>query len=226
MVLAAAGEMSGAAGQALEQLCQIYWYPIYAHLRRRGHDAHAAQDLTQGFFTRLLEKGAFQSVSPKLGRFRSFLLACLGNFLANERRNSNTLKRGGSLQFVPLHWDDAEGWYTADQRSDVSADLTYDREWALRVLNQAMERLELEAAGSGKTALFTTLKPFLITPTPDGGYDRVAELLSMTPHSVSMAVMRFRRRFREVVRESVARTVTTPLELEDELRHLRAILSQ
>lgn len=226
MVLAAAGEMSGAAGQALEQLCQIYWYPIYAHLRRRGHDSHSAQDLTQSFFRRLLEKDAFRSVSPKLGRFRSFLLACLGNFLANEHRNSNTLKRGGSMQFVPLHWEDAEGWYTADQRSDVSADLTYDREWALRVLNQAMERLEREAAESGRPELFASLKPFLITPTPDGGYDPVAESLSLTPHAVSMAVLRLRRRFREVVRELVARTVTTPLELEDELRHLRTILSQ
>lgn len=225
MVLAAAGEMSG-AGQALEQLCQIYWYPIYAHLRRRGHDAHAAQDLTQGFFTRLLEKDAFRSVSPKLGRFRSFLLACLGNFLANERRTSNTLKRGGSMQFLPLDWEDAEGWYTADQRSNASADLTYDREWALRVLNQAMERLEREAAESGRSELFASLKPFLITPTPDGGYDPVAKLLSMTPQAVSMAVLRLRRRFREVVRELVARTVTTPLELEDELRHLRSILSQ
>ena len=226
VVLAAADERSSASDEALERLCLAYWYPLYAHVRRRGFDAHTSQDLTQSFFERLLEKQFLRSLHPDKGKFRSFLLACLGHFLANEWRNGHALKRGGATTLVPLDLAPAESRFAADSAVSQPSELAYDREWAISVLNQAMDRLEREAAESGKACLFAALKPFLIAPTPDGGYDSVAAVLGMTPHAVGMAVLRLRQRFRDVVREAVAQTVTTPLELEEELRHLRNILSQ
>jgi RNA polymerase sigma-70 factor (ECF subfamily) len=226
VVLAAADEKSYAADKALERLCQAYWYPLYACVRRRGYDRHTSQDLIQSFFERLLEMRFLRSVDPGKGKFRSFLLACLGNFLANDWRDGHTLKRGGAVTFVPLDLNPAEERLAANASSTLPPELAYDREWAMSVLDQAMGLLEREAAESGKSHQFTSLKPFLISPTPDGGYESVATILGMTPHAVGMAVLRLRQRFRDVVREAVAQTVTTPLELEEELRHLRNILSQ
>jgi DNA-directed RNA polymerase specialized sigma24 family protein len=226
VVLAAADEGAGASVEALERLCHAYWYPLYAHVRRRGFDAHASQDLTQSFFEQLLEKQFLRLLHPARGKFRSFLLACLGHFLANEWRNGHALKRGGTTTLVPLDLVLAENRFAADVAASLPSELAYDREWAMSVLDQAMGRLEREAAESGKAQLFTSLKPFLVAPTPDGGYESMAPGLGMTPHAVGMAVFRLRQRFRDVVREAVAQTVTTPLELEEELRHLRNILSQ
>ena len=223
VVLMAADTPSPEADVALESLCRAYWYPLYAHVRRRGYDSHTAQDLTQSFFERLLEKRYLRSLDRHRGKFRSFLLACLGNFLANEWRDGHALKRGGSVAFVPLDLDSTEDRFATDRAVSLPPELAYDREWALSVLDQAMLRLERE---SGKPELFNALRPFLVEPTPDGGYDPVASRLGMTPHAVGTAVMRLRQRFREVVHEAVAQTVTTPLELEEELRHLRNILGQ
>lgn len=225
-VLAAAEADPAVADQALERLCSAYWYPIYASVRRRGHDAHTAQDLTQAFFARLLHHHSLRSVRREKGKFRSYLLACLGHFLANAWRDGHTLKRGGLVAFVPLDFEQAEQRFEASATASVPGELAYDREWALDVLDQAMARLEFEATASGKLELFGALRPFLVEPTADGGYEAIARAHHMTSHAVSMAVSRLRGRLRAAVREIVASTVTTPFELEEELQHLRNILSR
>jgi RNA polymerase sigma-70 factor (ECF subfamily) len=226
VVLAARNEHSPRAAAALETLCRDYWFPLYAYVRRCGHDTHEAQDLTQVFFQQMLEKSFLRSVDRNKGKFRSWLLACLNHFLAKDWRDRHTLKRGGAITFIPLDLSAEQERFAVEVPADLPPEHLYDRQWALAVLDQAMGRVEQEMTEAGKTPLFQALRQFLIEPTHDGGYEPVAQCLGMTPAAVRMAALRLRQRFRELVRATVADTVTTPLELEEELRYLRRLLAQ
>lgn len=206
------------ADEALAKLCQAYWPPLYSFVRRRGYSTHDAQDLTQDFFARLLEKRLAATADPKRGRFRSFLLANLKNFLANEWDRAQAQKRGGGSLILSLDAEVAEAFYARELASPVTPEVLFDRHCALVSMERAMEKLEQENAG--RAAQFTQLRKFLTSPAPTGGYDAIATELQMPAGSVAVAVHRLRARFRQLLRAEVAQTVATPAEVDDELRHL------
>ncbi len=224
VVLEAGATQDARADAALEELCRTYWHPIYCFARRRGQGPEDAQDLTQEFFKRLIDRRDFSHVERDKGRFRSFLLACLNNLLAKEWRDRNALKRGGGQIFVPIDLAIAEAAYAADNPQNQTPEQLYDQRWALGVMERAMKRLRREFAESGKEGLFDELRGFLSAATEDGAYDLAADRLNMTRIAVATAVHRLRRSYRERVREEVAQTVTTPLELEEEMRYLLEVL--
>lgn len=206
----------------MEKLCAIYWYPLYAFVRRRGHSAHDAQDLTQGFFARLLEKKDLASVDRARGRFRSFLLAALEHFLINEWHRARTQKRGGATVLFSFDALDAESRLRHEPATD-SPEQIYDRRWAMTLLDQVMARLRTEMAGAGKLAHFEALK-FCLTGERTA-YAEVGARLAMSEGAVKVAVHRLRERYRALLRAEIAETVATPEEIEDELRALLAALS-
>jgi RNA polymerase sigma-70 factor (ECF subfamily) len=206
----------------LADLCERYWYPLYVFVRSRGHSPHDAQDLTQGFFARLLASGGFTSADPERGRFRSWLLGAMKHFLANQWHRDQAEKRGGKVAF--LEWDalDPESRYAAEPALADNPDAVFDREWALAGIGRAMEKLRLEAEASGKCELFQALKPSLSGEEPPRS--ETAARLGMTEAAVKVAVHRMRQRYRDLLRAEVAQTVAEPSDLEDEMRHLVAVL--
>jgi DNA-directed RNA polymerase specialized sigma24 family protein len=225
VVMAAGGRESEQADAALEQLCRGYWYPIYVFLRRSGWTAHDAQDLTQAFFTRILEKNYLSAVDRTKGKFRSFLLAMLRHFLANHRRDRQAQKRGGRAEFVCL--DDAALQEPASlvSTTEASAEQAFEQQWAVTLLEQVMARLQAEHEKAGKLELFNTLKIFLTASRGAGSYSDLAVKLDTTEAALKMAVSRMRRRYGELLREEISRTVSTPQEADEELRALFAALS-
>ena len=219
-MLAAAKKESGSADAALERLCRAYWHPLYAYVRRRGHYPEDAQDLTQEFFVSLLARRDLAQVHPRKGRFRTFLLACLDHFLANDWHKRRTLKRGGGQPLISLDLIEVEESLKTDLASDLIPERLFDRRWAATVLEQAVAELHRELVAQGKEAIFDELNIFLSEPAGLDGYDAVAARLGMTPGAVATSVHRLRQRYREVVRAILAHTVTTPLELEEEMRYL------
>jgi len=224
MVLAAAqqGEKEASGAMALGELCQCYWPPLYTYVRWQGFDADEAQDMTQEFFARLLAKNTLAEVDQSKGKFRSFLLASLKHFLSNERDKARTIKRGGHQIFVPLDAMSAETRCRIEPADNLSPDKAFERQWALTVLDQVLARLRMEFAAAGKETLFEALKPFL---TGDGKADtqaQVGEQCGMSEGAVKVSVHRLRRRYRELLREEIAQTVTSPQEVEEEIRHLFA----
>jgi RNA polymerase sigma factor (sigma-70 family) len=218
-VLAAGQGGTSGHASALDQLCRTYWYPIYVYVRREGHAAHDAQDLTQDFFARLLRLNSLEAVAPHKGRFRTFLLASLKHFLADARDAARSLKRGGSQPTVPLDALEAEQRYQLEPVTADTPDVLFDRRWALALLEQSLARLRLEYQTPDKTRQFEQLKEFLQNPSADGDYDRVAARLQLTPGAVAVAVHRLRQRYRDLVRTEIAHTVTNREELAEELRH-------
>ncbi len=225
VVLAAGRGASPGAFEALEQLCRTYWYPLYAFIRRRGHDAHEAQDLTQGFFARFLEKNYLGDVDRSKGRFRSFLLASLKHFLANEWDRRNALKRGGGRTVIALDDREAESRYRLEPKDEWSADKIYERRWALTLLDRVLARLQEEFVSAGKAEQFEHLKLFLSLGKNAAPYADVAAKLGMTEGAVKVAVHRMRHRYRELLRNEIARTVSSPAEVEEEIRCLFQVLS-
>jgi RNA polymerase sigma factor (sigma-70 family) len=221
-VVLAAGADTSSPGvhEALATLCETYWYPLYAFLRSRGYQPEAAQDLTQAFFTRLLEKHAIRHADPARGRFRSFLLASLKNFAANERDREIARKRGGGVPIVPLEIETAEGRFQMEPPSDETPERVFDRRWALTLLDRVMSRLQVETSRSGKPSQFDRLKTYLTGEQPQLSYAQTASELGMSEGAVKVAVHRLRKRFRDLVREEIAQTVSSPAEIEDELKHL------
>lgn len=224
VVLAASrGDAFGEA--ALETLCRAYWPPLYAYLRRDGHPVEEAKDLVQGFLVRLLARGDLRAVAPENGRFRAYLLAGLRHFLVSEVRRGAALKRGGGVSFVSLEGDDevlaGPEWWDASNPPEAA----FDRCWAETVLAQALQALRREYGQRGKADQFEALRETL-TGDPDGGYADLGRRLGLSEGAVAVAVHRLRSRLREVVRGLVAETVASPTELEDELRHLRALWSR
>ena len=222
VVLAARGDEPAARG-ALEYLCTNYWYPVYAFVRRQRYDAHDAQDLTQAFFARLLEKGWLDDVAPERGKFRSFLLAAMKHFLSNERDRAHAQKRGGGRSLISLDADSAEFRYATEPVDSMTPEKIFDRRWALMLLEQVLARLRAEMAKAGKTALFDELKPTLTgQPAP---HAQIADKLAMTEGAVKVAAHRLRQRYRELIREEVAQTVGDEKDVEEELRDLMSALS-
>ena len=223
MVVAAADGDSTTARPALEQLCATYWYPLYAFVRREGHGAHDAQDLTQEFFARLIAKNWLEAVDREKGKFRSFLLASMRHFLANEWNRLRTQKRGGDALVLSLDETDAEGRYLHEPAEVVDATQLFERRWALTLLDDVLARLQAEMEAAGKAAHFAAMKTALTGGTV--AFAEVAPLLGMSEGAVRVAVHRLRGRYRELLRAAVADTVASAAEIEAELQHLFAALS-
>lgn len=225
VVSAAQGETSPDAAAALEELCRAYWFPLYGYARRQGRSPHDAQDLTQSFFARLLEKDYLHAADRGKGRFRSFLLIAFKRFLANEWDKVQAQKRGGGIVLVPLDSDFAESKYAADSSSVQPADRDYERRWAMTLLEQTLAELRGEFAQLGRVAEFEHLKEYLTADRGSIPYPAIATALSMSESGARGAVHRLRRRFRELFRAAIAATVSHPGEVEDELRHVVRALS-
>jgi RNA polymerase sigma-70 factor (ECF subfamily) len=221
VVLAAGGDAPGAA-DALTALCRAYWRPLYAYVRRRGHGEQDAQDLTQEFFARFLEKNYVLQANQEKGRFRSFLLASMNHFLANEWDRVNTAKRGGGRTFIP--WDQVEDEPQAAVESDLPPDRLYERQWALAVIDRVFARLREECSVAGKAELFDTLRVHLSGEQAVSSYSESGARLQMTAGAVQVAVHRLRRRYGELLRAEIAQTVSRREEVDEELRHLFAAL--
>lgn len=201
-------------------LCETYWYPIYAYLRRYGCDTHEAEDLTQGFLARMLDKDDFRLADPVRGKFRSFLMVSLQHFTANERKHAKRLKRGGAATHVPIDVKDAERHYAQEPVDDLTPDKLFERSWALKMLDQAMNGLQDEWGKSGKTAQFDTLKVYLTPGKESTTYREMAESLDMTEGAVKVAVHRLKRAYRAQLRAVIAETVSTKDDIEEEIRDL------
>ncbi len=209
---------------ALEQLCAKYWYPVYAFIRRRGFDFHEAQDLTQAFFADLLQRRGFNHADHERGKFRSFLLAALMNFLNNEWDKKQTLKRGGQRQIISLD-DTAEDRYQHEPAEQTTPEKLFERRWALTLMEQVLSRLRQEYIASSKAKLFEKLEPCLTVEASPGLYTECASTLGLTEGAIRVALHRLRRRFGELLRQEIAQTVASPAELESEIRHLFAAIS-
>lgn len=209
---------------ALEKLCRQYWYPIYAFVRRRGSDRHEAEDLTQAFFAHLLDKETLKKVDRRKGKFRTFLLASLTNFLANEWDKRQTLKRGGEYQIMSLH-EVAEEMYGREPAAERAPEKLFDRRWALLVTETVLAQLKSEYAAQNKSNVFVQLEPGLTGELDAGWYQARAAALNMNEGAVRVALHRLRRRFGELLRAEIGQTVTNPQEVDEEIRHLFASMS-
>ncbi len=220
LVLAAGGAEASPSRvrSALEELCRTYWYPLYAFVRGRGYSSHEAQDLTQSFFARVLEKDGFATAVPERGRFRSYLLGAMKHFLANEWHRARTIKRGGEAAFVELDALDPEARYALEPARPERPDASFDREWALQSTARALDQLRAESVSSGREELFEALKGSLTGAEPKRS--ETAERLGMTQGAVKVAVHRLRRRYRDLLRAEIAKTVSDPADVEDEMQYL------
>ncbi len=226
VVLSARDVASPRSDASLEKLCRTYWYPLYAFARWRGHGAHDAEDLTQEFFSRLLEKKYLDSVQPERGRFRTFLLVAFKRFLANEWDRAQTQKRGGNFSSVPFDTELAERLYKNEPSPKLPAERMYEQRWALALIDQAMMRLRAEFEGAGKAKEFEHLKGFLAAGKGEAPSPTVATGLGMNDGALRVAVHRLRKRFRQLFREEIAHTVASDEDVDEELRHLLAVLSE
>jgi RNA polymerase sigma-70 factor (ECF subfamily) len=224
LVQSAAAAHEGPSRDALGALCQAYWPPVYAFIRRRGYETEEARDLTQGFFALLLEKNYLTAADRRRGKFRSFLLTAVKHFLSNERDRAYALKRGGGQ--VPVLIDlDADGWHPPSATEKATPEVLFERRWALSLLQHVMTKLRSEFASSGKDAEFDKLLPFLNKSEDAGGYDTVATEIGVSAGALRMAVLRMRRRYRELMRSEIAETVSSPDEIDEEIRFLMSVLS-
>ena len=223
VVLEAQGE-SPAAHEALEKLCRTYWRPIYAFLRRQGVSPEEAEDITQGFFAQLLERRKFSAVRKEKGRLRSFLLGALKYFLADEQRRAMAIKRGEGQRLIPLEELRADKRIETEPADSMTAEMIYERRWALTVLEQVLDRLKNEYRTAGNAALFDSLKQLLPDEPGSPSQAEIAAQLGMTENALRQAFYRFRQRYQSLLREEIAHTVATPGDIEDELRHLIAVI--
>ena len=220
-----AREQDSRSGEALETLCRAYWYPLYAFIRRQGSAPADAEDLTQGFFARFLEKHYLKSVNPDKGKFRSFLLASLKHFLANERDRVRTKKRGGGAIHLSLDAATAETRYLQEPIDAMTPEKIFDREWALTLLELVLARLRRDFRDEDKAALFEELKVVLTAGKGAVSHAEIAAKLGMSEGAVKVAAHRMRRRYRELLKEEIAQTVTGPEQVEEEIRALFSVFS-
>lgn len=225
VVLTARNPSAPESSAALETLCRTYWYPVYAFVRRHGKSPDDAQDLTQEFFARLLQKDYLRSASREKGRFRTFLIIALKRFMANEWDRARALKRGGGVSSVSLDTSLAETRFQLEPDAKVDPDRMYDRRWALTLLEQTMTRLRREYEQEGKGGDFDQLKSFLTVGRAEIGYETVAARLGISAGAARVAVHRLRKRFRDVFREQIAQTVSSLADIDEEVAHLVAALA-
>jgi RNA polymerase sigma-70 factor (ECF subfamily) len=223
-VLAAQRSGSPEAVGALEKLCETYWYPLYAYLRRKGYDPFKAQDLTQEFFFRLIKENYLGAVDRRRGKFRSFLLAALNHFASNQRDYEQAAKRGGRVTLISLDETDAEGRFQQEPASELSPEKIFERNWFLALFEQALGRLRAEQAAVGRANLFDELRQFIIQDAEAGDYSAAATRVNMTPNAVAVTVHRWRERYKLLLRDEIVRTVADPAEIEEELHRFFAVL--
>lgn len=224
MVIHAGGPVGETAATALEELCRIYWYPLYAYIRRHGYNKEDAEDLTQGFFAHLLDKHAFSALNANQGKFRAFLLACLKNYLANEYDRSRSAKRGGNVIHLSLDWEYKAASYDIRDNSAKTPDQEFDREWALALLRQVLIRLRQEWADKEKTAFFDAVKDLLAIEGSDTNYGELAATLGMDAGHLRVSVHRMRKRYRELLKHEIAHTLSDPQLVDEEMATLAAVL--
>jgi RNA polymerase sigma-70 factor (ECF subfamily) len=213
------------AQEALETLCRTYWYPLYVYVRGQGKSPHDAQDLTQEFFARLLEKKYLRLADPDRGKFRAFLLKALKHFLVNEWEKARTQKRGGGQCAIPLDADIAESRYAAEPVHALPLDQVYEKRWAVTLIEAVLARVRENYEAAGRLPVFETLKGFIWGDQTKLSYAEVAPQLGLTEGAVKVAVHRLRARYRELLRAEIAQTVATPGEVDEELQHLIAVLA-
>lgn len=223
-MLEAGNHDSPRAAEALEQLCRAYWYPIYAFIRHCGHGVKPARDLTQSFFACLLERQSLKTADPARGKFRSFLLGAVTHFLADERDRVRALKRGGDCLILSLEY--AEQRYGQEPADDRTPEKLFEQQWALTLLAQALERLRSECAADGRAALFEKAEGLLSTDQADFSYRTAASELAMSEGALRTAVHRLRRRYGQILREQIARTVSSSPEIDEEIQHLFEVLGR
>lgn len=224
VVLAVQVGSTSRAQKALATLCEAYWEPLYAYCRRQRHGAEEARDLTQGYFTQLLEKDYLAEVHPSKGKLRSFLLASFKHFLANERDKVRALKRGGGSPQISLDTETAESRYRVEAIDHLTPDKVFERRWALTVLERVLDRLRQEAANAGKDKQFDRLKAFLTGEGPRLPYKKVGDELGMSEGAVKTAVHRLRRHFGQLLRDEITETLANPEEIDEEIRHLFSVV--
>lgn len=223
-VIAAQQQGSPEAEAALERLCRTYWYPLYAYLRRKGHDSHHAQDLTQEFLYRLIKENYLGAADRRRGKFRSFLLASLNHFVSNQRDYDRAVKRGGRVNVVSLDDTDSEGRFLREPASELSPEKIFERNWFLALFEEALSRLREEQASAGKLELFSELQKYVIEDAEPGDYSATAPRVGMTPNAVAVTVHRLRERYKKLVYEEVMRTVADDSEITEELRRFFAVM--
>ncbi len=226
VVLAAAGDDTPQAREALGRLFQVYWYPLYAYVRRRGYSPEDAQDLTQGFFAEMLETNRLAAADQHRGRFRTFLLSALQYFLADQWAKARAQKRGGGVRTVPLQLDSAETRYGLDPPDNHTPEQSFERRWALALLDTVLDRLRVEYEAAGKSHVFAVLSPCLVGERTAQPYAELADKLKLAETGVKSAVHRLRGRYRELLREEIAHTVASPKEVDTELSYLFAVLAK
>jgi RNA polymerase sigma factor (sigma-70 family) len=219
-VVAAGGTVGPKARESLTALCGAYWYPLYAYIRRRGYSSEQAQDLTQDFFARILEKGIFAEADPERGRFRSFLRTVCSHYLANRRATESALKRGGARRAVSIDAAEAEVRYARELAHELTAERIFDRSWALTLLGRVFSQLSGEYADAGRAETFQALQVFLTEGTRTVSQAKIARRLGMTEGAVRVAVHRLRRRYGDILRREIAATLDDPAQIDDEIRGL------
>jgi len=226
IVLAANSGAIPEAREALEKLARTYWYPLYAYVRRRGRDAHEAQDLTQEFFACFLANDSLAKVNQEKGRFRSFLLAAMNHFLANEWKRGQTLKRGGAITFLSFDEATAEERYRLEPTTELTPERIYERQWALTLLDQVLVRLREDYVSEGKSKLFEQLRVFLSDAKGAKSYAEAAASTGLSEVAARQAVHRLRQRYRELMRHEIAQTVSSPREIDEEIHHLFSVFGR
>jgi RNA polymerase sigma-70 factor (ECF subfamily) len=225
LVLLAAERGAAGSDDAIAKLCGDYWQPLYGYVRRCGESVHAAQDLTQEFFARLLDKNYLQTADRERGRFRSFLLGALKHFLANERKAARAQKRGGGQPVLSLDFQSAEAAYLAEPVDERTPDQVFAQQWAVLLLDRVLNRLEEEFSRAGKVPQFQQYRTILVAGDGQRSYEAIAAELGMTEAAVKMSVHRLRKRYRALLREEIAQTVANPADVDEEMRELFAVLS-
>jgi len=223
--LAAGDRQESGSSQALAELCQTYWFPVYAFVRKRVTDSNQAQDLTQEFFAQLLEKDFLGRAQQERGRFRSYLLTAVNRFIAKQWNKSNTLKRGGGVATLSLDFSWGDSRLEHEPAIQETPEHAFDRQWAIQLLELVHDRLQKEYIDSGKQRQYENLKPFLVAADHTESQDAVAQRLGMTSGAFRTAVYRLRRRFRQLVLNEIAHTVSELDEVDDEVQRLFAALS-
>lgn len=220
LVVAAGRQSSPAAAAALSELCQTYWYPVYAYIRRRTNDIHHAQDLTQTFFQQLLQKATIASADPDRGRFRAFLLTACKRFLINELQKAQAEKRGGGRNVLSLDFDSGESRYSVAAVDRLTPERLFEQQWAMTLLSQVLDELKADYGARDKAQQFEALKPLLTGGRSQTAYSEAARQLQLTDNAVRVAAHRFRQRYRELIRARIAETVQRPEDVDDEIRQL------